>query len=1061
MTSHANTISYCFQFLLLALKHFNRKHDKKGCQCQSPTESRTQPTYICRMRSRIKKTCEGHLRWVFERAARPKGFFTPNYWVNGDEIVGWEDNAYLPGKSIVDTPLQIIKAGDFFKEFGYLPVPKQSVNSVVDSWVKDLDDNNKLGLYAFARHKKDPFQTFYFTDHALIWWALKCAEDLRPQLRLLVPLEDVSKQSARIRQADRQRTKQYQKPRLYSSSVVQQHILKRFTIENPVTQKRMIALSRSPAHNRFLLRTKDTLLFRVMDLGLFDNTGDLNSNGTWEETVDVWRRTIDCQTRHEGNDDSKWQEPLRFAISILMAQYGKRMNSRSVGNMWSHAISTLLQSSSPNGLFPGMMDEIQEPVFYDDELSRDTYWSTTFEIPYVLWKYGSKTSMVLSENIANREESSNGDDIVLRVQTSPVDTRGIMEQHRSSKGSYYPAFPMKRTLPFNNVVYQENIVELFDEWLYNIPSFFVDEKSSDEVQLDSEVAPAQTDVPETAIQTHPTTPSIANPIESPWNRTVKRFLHWQLTTPPATSPSGPGVNGKECPETVGVVVDVPRSHQRQKNSGNVASWAELREKRHVEKIVERGRNPDTAKKRFWWFLSKNPTGNKICQNTLREDSSLLTASPLLMTEGLKAFVERHQSYGKFFFEDTVAVLNTWSTELHLSFFTLAPAGTTGEGQTWDQSGGQSLELPAHDTAGSGRSLSRVIMSFHFEGDFFDRYWTCRYLQADPHAKMNQIEPDEKDPNRQSPLRELLLGGERISEADRLKAPWRQRRVLELLLFDRIISQMYAGAEGILGEAKSLFQEGNAQGRNELIGEETEKVHYGEFVNTSKRFKKVQRVLQVVEGDIAENLAKIELWRNRETERQMERPRWTFNDESRYRSVISKQAVFNNHSIQDLARTRSKIANYIDSLSKSLELMRMSLEQRRADDIQRFTYVTVVFLPLGFATGVFSMSDIPAKRTLYSMVATAVAALLITTLLLYNSSRIALVWQRRPTRSWHQGLEEWDDSRTMDDDQVEKVGDRRRKLKRWPNTKFRKHERDNGKSSNTQSHKVIGDATDNV
>lgn len=55
-------------------------------------------------------------------------------------------------------------------------------------------------------------------------------------------------------------------------------------------------------------------------------------------------------------------------------------------------------------------------------------------------------------------------------------------------------------------------------------------------------------------------------------------------------------------------------------------------------------------------------------------------------------------------------------------------------------------------------------------------------------------------------------------------------------------------------------------------------------------------------------------------------------------------------------------NYIDLLSEALELMRISLEQRRADNIQCFTYVTVVFLPLSFMIGVFSMNDVSATQT---------------------------------------------------------------------------------------------------
>ncbi|KAM0210017.1 hypothetical protein ACHAQI_006129 [Fusarium lateritium] len=878
---------YSFQFLLLALKYFNVKHAEQVCQCQSTPESTSQLTYVCRMRSRIKNTCEGHLRWVFERAARTKGFFASNYWVNGDEITGWETNPYLPGKSLVDTPFQIIKAGEFFKEFGDLPFPKERVNDVVDAWVKDLDEGNMLGLYAFARHKKDPFQTFYFTDHALIWWALRCAEDIRPQFRLRLPPEDINKQNARAKQEDRHRKKQYRKPRLYSSSVVQQHILKRFTIENPLTHERMIALSRSPAHNRFLLRTKDTLLFRIMDLGLFDIASDSQTSRNWKDKIDIWRRTIDCQMRHEGNDDSKWQEPLRFAMSIIMAQYDKRINLRSVEDERLHAISTLLQSSSPNGLFPGAMDEIQEPVFYDDELMRDTYWSNTFEIPYILWKYGSCSGMTLTEETSSPQDYLKDDNMLLRLQTTPADSRDIFGQHASGNDPHHSKFPMKRTLPFNNVVYQENIVELFDEWLYNKPPFFDVEKSSHEIQPDSEVAAARTDKPDnysmkeletSPIQRQSPIPNRGNPTVSSWIQAVNHFLRRAPTTLLKVPAPGTAMDQDGCLETAGMVVDVPKSHRRQKESAKVL----LFEKQDVEEYMSQGRNPDEAKKRFWLFLSRDTSGNKTCQNTLFETAPLAATSPLLTSMGLEAFIKRHQSYGKFFFEDSIAVLNTWITEPHLSYYTLAPTGTSSGGRIHDQGNRQVLEFPTHGTSKTGRRLSRVAMSFHFEGDFFDRYWTCRCLQADPQsdplADLTRVNIDRKSSKEKSWLPELFSGGKATNEADRIKSPWRQRRVLELRLFDRIITQMYNGAEAILAEAKSLFEEGNVDGSNDLTGEETEKVHYRAFVNTSTRFKKVQRVLQFVEADIEENLAKIELWQKREMERQMERPRWTFNDE---------------------------------------------------------------------------------------------------------------------------------------------------------------------------------------
>ncbi|UQC77195.1 uncharacterized protein CLUP02_02662 [Colletotrichum lupini] len=79
-------------------------------------------------------------------------------------------------------------------------------------------------------------------------------------------------------------------------------------------------------------------------------------------------------------------------------------------------------------------------------------------------------------------------------------------------------------------------------------------------------------------------------------------------------------------------------------------------------------------------------------------------------------------------------------------------------------------------------------------------------------------------------------------------------------------------------------------------------------------------------------------------------------------------------------------------------MRNDLEQRRANDTQKFTYVTVVFLPLGFATGVFSMSGVPAGQTLVGMVFTVIVSLAVTALMLVVTqafdSRTLTKWRKQ-------------------------------------------------------------------
>lgn len=265
------------------------------------------------MRGRVERVCKGHLKWIFQKANGSGGLFSPHYWVNGQEIDEWEDNSDHPGKSLVDTPFQIIKAGDFYEVLKRMRENKmkekmdenikeevkeevkegvkeeimkeerEAVKGIVEVWIKDFDQTNKLGLYAFPRYREERTHKFYFTDHVLIWRAIKSAESLNPKQPLQVPEE-----------ASDQQTNKKQRGRSYSSTKVQYNILKRFTTENPISRKRMIAVSRSPAQTRFLLRTKDASLFHSMELKLFEKLGAQKSDDVWQNKIDVWRNTIDC-----------------------------------------------------------------------------------------------------------------------------------------------------------------------------------------------------------------------------------------------------------------------------------------------------------------------------------------------------------------------------------------------------------------------------------------------------------------------------------------------------------------------------------------------------------------------------------------------------------------------------------------------------------------------------------------------------------------------------------------------------------------------------------------------
>ncbi|KAF4961791.1 hypothetical protein FSARC_10087 [Fusarium sarcochroum] len=873
----------------------------------------------------IALTCgdlDGHR--VATAASLPQGFFAPHYWIDGSRITDGEDNEYLPGKALVDTPFQIIKAGDFQSLLGTGGISEEITNGikqVASSWIEDLDRSNRLG------HEK------------------------------------------RVQFDGTTSERKSKKVRNYSSARVQQNILKRLTTENPLSRKRMIAVSRGPGQSRSFLRNKDAVLFHAMELGFFDRPGAKRDHGSWKNKIDVWKNTIDCQIRHEDNDDTGWNEPLRFALSIIMAHNDKQINARSAQDMRTHALSVLLQSYPPNGIFPGALDENNEPMLYSDELMRDTYWGVTFEIPYLLWRYCPRpTDSTPPADTSNQTLQSPTVDKMASAPTHPefwISLKESLENQVAGKGAANLfGHSMKHSFPFNDVVYQENIVELSDEWLYNEPSFFVppqDGNSTDDH--------ANNNIPNDQVTRAET--------EGPW---LHRALPMEEVTP-------------DIP-FVGIMVDVPKSKHLKKTTPRLSGMmtifiADTR----IQGQMTKGRSPETAKKRFWAFFAKEPSKNTVCCRTsplCYEDEEEGTG--VVKDKEISPFFEKHQTYDKFFVEETESVLNSWTTELHLSFYKVGEKKAVANPTATNAPHTGLLSLLGfvgeHYT-----QIARVSMSFRFDGDFFDCYWTCWFLEA---GSQTQLDFD----NARESVQLLLEGGPRRNNETVLqKAPWRQRRVLKLLLFGRAICHMREGADNILRLAKSSIQKKSRNPRESTRDglEEADELDYNAFLVKRRRFERFQKVLQTVQSDLVENLTRVDQWLAREKERQAERPPWTFNDESRYRSVISKLNFSNDHEAQELRRSYAKIATFNDSIAKKLDIMRNDVDQRRADDIQRFTWVTIFFLPMGFATGVFSMNGAPGGQTLWHMIVTMVGALLVTALLLMYSKTIDKVYE------WVSGL----------------------------------------------------------
>lgn len=141
---------------------------------------------------------------------------------------------------------------------------------------------------------------------------------------------------------------------------------------------------------------------------------------------------------------------------------------------------------------------------------------------------------------------------------------------------------------------------------------------------------------------------------------------------------------------------------------------------------------------------------------------------------------------------------------------------------------------------------------------------------------------------------------------------------------------------------------------------------------------------------------ISRWDAREGDR-AQQPRWTRNDERKYRESISlHRATFESKilELKDIyADAKALEEKFATTLSTNIARIAEDRSLRESENMRLFTYVTVVFLPLGFASSVFSMSGLPDTPLLVNMITCAIVALVLTVVMLVNAKELASMVQR--------------------------------------------------------------------
>ena len=903
--------------------------------------------HLSQLHRRVFQVLRGHMIWICAKAdySNLESFY-PHHWPDGRRIsyLWW-----LSPTSLIDTPLQLLKVFCYYKvakrildetdgnnELSWI---QESLRDKVHTWINRLHRSNERGTYAFCHPVSMDFddeqnRKYRLTDHVLIGLAIKAVEELK-----LATGHDVLS--------------------YYPYEEVRRKILKRFTVENPISKQKMFATSRWKYATRFLLHSKDTILFSTEGLEYLQNRkmpeqkqedskrSDTNrkmperkeKGSKRSDTIDLWKyadqrwiKLLDAQAYHEDFQSQEWDDPLWYAIVSLLAFKGVRVNNETSRVLMRNSRPLLFATSSYNGLFAGQLGCDNIPEMFDHECNCDDYWFRTFEVVHILWGLRVMTRTDTSEDepsMTSRTNSPSPGALVASKETPKTGQK--IEKH----------FIFSNIDPSKN---QRGIVALSDDWLQSSPAFL--DFSSSDTKVD------------TSHSTEDSTDSLLD--------IIRRF--------PEPSP-----DLKEQ-SMAGVVINVPKW-----SLGTEISKPQLASHGMVQEL-----NQQTvweSKKRIVWSTCLDRAAVVRCFRVSSSGEK----------ESLVSFLKRYAECEKYFLDSASADLNEWETELHFSFFRISSIK--------DDNSLHKLE---------DRSFLRsTTTSLRFSGDFSDRYWVCYFLdpQKDRADTSEGITLGERlRPNEDCGLRDNRdLGlvarthvdfdaSERLARRQnkRTGRSWQQRRVLELLIYSKMLEELRDSTNNILHSVKRLalrshndtpfdsnpfqtaIQEAN---RLQRLGEKEE------YASIAREWRRYIQILIVVEENLIDNIENIDQWEQRERDRQSQQPRWTERDIRNHFTTILRLTILTQRQANDIRRLRDNIRAFHESLPSQLETMRDDISFRGSENINLFTYVTIVFLPLGFATGVLSMNEIPNHSLLKSFVYLALVAFGLTVLALINARSV--------------------------------------------------------------------------
>ncbi|PYH84397.1 hypothetical protein BO82DRAFT_304496 [Aspergillus uvarum CBS 121591] len=910
-------------------------------------EKRPSASDMC---GRIKRTCKGHLEWVFN--LDPDASSSANVWIDGQIINLSGSYTSVPNDNPSILPCHIIKATEYimvFQDSADFEFVCKGLGSLCKEWFLRLNrtKNRRTPTWQHSQSSDVPF--YRLGDHLWIWKALKGLEEVLDLvefqrdklaadidsavcddfLKLRQHMHDLMAEKRERRQpmtAEKRESHIY-----FNSEDVRKENIKRFTVRNEVFNKRMLSVTRSANETRFLLHSRDTVLYYGGLWGFFGGQEDLI------------HEMLNIQAGHDDSlcDEVEWSNPLRYGLALLWSSWNYQLTGGNAPDqMVKRAKRVLLGSSCATGLFPGNLNEEKKGTIFNDEAHRDFYFHAGFEVPYILLKSLDPNGVEFLPRKKKEDYAALNSATVTTHQQVYRESRIPNDQSFQSRtGTQLVSVPLtlRKQNPYGTSLDVNIIVDVPDEWLFKDPDFldFIPPDSlEDRIDIVKDAA------------------DVLGLVDG--GKSVCEGME-RLKTNDWKDPAGVRqIRSQYAAESLAIVLDIRKSNGNKQidDKYSVLRVADGHFDSFTSHLLSK-RLLDASKKRVVYIRIPTCEMNAICY----------LATPEHDRPSFASFVQRHCDIKTSFFHDDVVVeTNSWVTEFHCRFFRAV------DKKYWERShahrqterGGGAAPARRYSRRlasklcpplGKGLVLVDDVFSLSMVGDWCDRHWTCHVLETS------------------------------TASNDLFKRDWfrdnlefTQRKVLELTLVNKLLIDFHQSTREILRRVEQ-------DSHSSALGMSEELYSTMSFKNRKQELlDETFQVLCRVKDSITGVRTLIDDWKQRESSQGRERPRWTRSDEQKHGQVLRKQT-------NELAKHDREVNALLSHVDFLISLVNNEKTLSQARDVTRFTYATVFFLPVGLAVSVFSMSGPPDHTAILGMVITAIVALVVTVAFLWLVIRV--------------------------------------------------------------------------